>query len=389
MVTTGVENGAENGVVNGKPTVFVVVQLTGGNDFMNTVIPYADDVYYDSRPVISIPQDQVIPIDGYIGFNPNFAPVAELYERGDVAIAQGVGYPNSSRSHFRGMDIWHTSEPDRIGNEGWLGQVTDRMDPGRENPLTCVNIGRGLPRAMSKPGVPITSVGDLDNYGVMSGISEDAERAQALEVFEKMYGAALGTGPVRDYVARTGMDALRGADVLKKAPERYSSEVEYASNPIARSLRDAARVHLADLGTRIIYTQHGGYDTHANEVPTHPRLLSELSGAIMDFFQDLRDHGASDNVVMLVFTEFGRRIRDNGSGCDHGAGGGSFVIGDRVKGGLYAEYPSLDIDKQTDGDMAHTYDFRGLYTTLLERWMGVEAAPIVGGHYEELPIFSR
>jgi uncharacterized protein (DUF1501 family) len=241
---------------------------------------------------------------------------------------------------------------------------------------------------MSKPGVPITSVGDLDNYGVMSGITSEAERRQALEIFEKMYGPAVGTGPVREYVAQTGMDVLRGADVLNRAPEVYSSTVEYADNPIANSLRDAARVHLADLGTRIIYTQHGGYDTHANEVPNHPRLLTDLSGAIMDFFQDIRDHGASENVAMLVFTEFGRRIRDNGSGCDHGAGGGSFVIGERVKGGLYAEYPSLDIDRQTDGDMAHTYDFRGLYTTLLEEWMGVEAAPIVRGQYEKIPIFA-
>ena len=375
--------------INGKPTVFVVVQLSGGNDFMNTLIPYGNDIYYDSRPVIGIPQEEILPIDGYLGWNPNFAPVKELYDEGSVAVVQGVGYPNSSRSHFRGTDIWHTAEPNKIGTEGWLGQAVSEMDPNGQNPLTCVNIGRGLPRAMSKPGVPITSVGDLDNYGVMTGISDQSEREQALRIFEKMYGPAVGTGVVREYVSRTGMDVLRGADVLKRAPESYASNVEYAANPIAQSLRDAARVHLADLGTRVIYTQHGGYDTHANEVPTHPRLLSELSGGIMDFFQDLRDHDASENVVMLVFTEFGRRIRDNGSGCDHGAGGGSFVIGDRVKGGLYAEYPSLDIDKQTDGDMAHTYDFRGLYTTLLERWMGVEAAPIVGGAYEELPLFKE
>ena len=374
--------------VNGKPTVFVVVQLTGGNDFMNTLIPYGSGAYYDSRPVIGVPRDEVLPLDDYLGFNPNFAPVKELYDAGNVAVVQGVGYPDSSRSHFRGMDIWHTAEPNKIGTEGWIGQAVAQIDPKGENPLTCVNIGRGLPRAMSKPGVPITSVGDLDNYGVMSGISAETERARALRAFEKMYSQAIGSGPVRDYVARTGMDIIRGADVLKKAPAGYVSDVEYADNPIARSLRDAARVHLADLGTRIIYAQHGGYDTHANELPTHPRLLSELSGAIMDFFQDLRDHDASENVAMLVFTEFGRRVRDNGSGCDHGAGGGSFVIGDRVNGGLHAEYPSLDIDMQTDGDLAHTYDFRGLYTTLLERWLGVEAAPIVGGRYEELPLFG-
>ena len=330
---------------NGKPTVFVVVQLNGGNDFMNTVIPYRNDIYYDSRPVVRIPQEQILPIDDNLGFNPNFAPIKELYDEGKVAIVQGVGYPDSSRSHFRGTDIWHTAEPNKIGMEGWLGRVIQEMDPKKENPLTCVNIGRGLPRAMAKQGVPVTSVGNLDNYGVMTGISDEAERSQALEIFEKMYGQAIGSGPVRDYLADTGRDVLRGADILKEAPEMYSSTVEYADNSIAKSLRDSARVHLADLGTRILYNQHPGYDTHANEVPTHPRLLTELSGAIMDFFQDLREHNASDNVVMLVFTEFGRRIRDNGGGTDHGAGGGSFVIGEKVKGGLYAEYPSLELDK--------------------------------------------
>ena len=235
----------------------------------------------------------------------------------------------------------------------------------------------------------MTSVSDLDSYGLMSGISAQEQRDKALQIFEKMYGPAIGTGPVWDYLAQTGTDVLRGADILKKAPEMYSSDVEYADNPIAKSLRDVARVHLADLGTRIFYAQHGGYDTHANQVPAHPKLLAELSGAIMDFLQDLRDHDASDNVVILAFTEFGRRIRDNGSGTDHGAGGGSFVIGDQVKGGLYTEYPSLELDQQDNGDMRHTYDFRGLYATLLEQWLGMDATPIVGGTYEQVHLFSK
>ena len=165
--------------------------------------------------------------------------------------------------------------------------------------------------------------------------------------------------------------------------------MEYADNPIANSLKDAARVHLADLGTRILYTLHGGYDTHANELPTLTKLLTEVSGAVSDFFQDLRDHEASDNVLMLVFTEFGRRMRDNGNGTDHGSGGGAYLIGERVKGGLYAEYPSLDPDKWLNSeDLDFNYDFRGLYSTILEQWLGVEAAPIVDGHYEQLPVLA-
>jgi len=188
-----------------------------------------------------------------------------------------------------------------------------------------------------------------------------------------------------DYLAQTGNDALEGADRLKEAPAKYSSDVEYADNSIAKSLRDVVRVHTAGLGTRIFYTSHGGYDTHSNGMPTHPKLLTELSGAIMDFFQDLKGQDASEEVVMLVFTEFGRLMQDNGSGTDHGSGGGAFIIGDRVKGGLYAEYPSLDPSQWENGeDLKHTIDFRGIYATLLEQWMGVEAGPIVGGAFEQV-----
>ena len=374
-------------VVTEKPPVLVVLQLSGGNDFMNTVIPYTHPVYHDARQSLSVPEDQVLPIDDFLGFHPSLGPLKELYDEGSVAIVQGIGYPNSSRSHFRAMDIMHTCEPDKVGIEGWLGQVTRELDPYHENVLTTVNIGRGLPRALSCPGVPITSVGDLDSYGLMSGIAA-AQRADALDHFKMMYAPAIGTGPVTDYIARTGLDVIKGADVLKKAPESYSSDIEYADTDLARSLRDVARIHLADLGTRIFYAQHGGYDTHAIQNPTHPRLLGELSRAVMDFFQDLRDHHADEEVVMLIFTEFGRRIRGNGSGTDHGTGGGAFIVGNRVDGGLYSEYPSLEPDQWLNGeDLRHTIDFRGIYGPVLDQWMGVDAAPIVGGQFEQIHPF--
>ncbi len=372
-----------------KAPVFVVVQLTGGNDFMNTVIPYANDIYHDSRPIVGIKREDVLPIDDTLGWNPNAAPLKEMYDEGRVAVVQGIGYPNSNRSHFRAMDIWHTCEPDKIGNEGWVARAVRELDPNSENVLTCVNFGRGLPRALTLPGVPITSVGDLDNYGLMTPIEEEQHRMRSLEIFKGMYGPAIGSGVVMEYLAQTGLDVIKGSDELKKAPAMYKSDVEYADNPIAKSLKDVARVHLADLGTRVFYTQHGGYDTHANEVPTHPKLLTELSGAISDFFQDLRAHDDADEVVMLVFTEFGRRIKDNASGTDHGSGGGAFIIGDRVAGGLYSDYPSLDRDQWLHGeDLKHTIDFRGIYGTVLEQWMNIDPAPIVGGTYEQIHPFN-
>ena len=374
---------------NGNPPVMVILQLTGVNDFMNTLVPYNNPVYYDARPTVVIPQDTVLPINDTLAFNPNAAPLKEMFDDGKVAIVQGIGYQNSSRSHFRGMDIWHTCEPDKIGTEGWVGRAIRDLDPKKENVLTGVNFGRGLPRAMALAGTPITSVGDLDNVGLMTGIEEEARRNLALDLFKKMYSPAVGTGPVMEYLAQTGSDVLTGADILKKAPESYTSEVEYADNPIAKSLKDVARVHLAGLGTRIFYTAHAGYDHHANELKTHPGLLRDLSGAIMDFFQDLRDHDAADEVSMLVFTEFGRRMRDNGSGTDHGSGGGAFIIGENVKGGLYAEYPSLNPSDWLKGeDLDWKIDFRGIYGTMLDQWMGLDSVPIVDGQFEQIHPFN-
>ncbi|MEC9320806.1 MAG: DUF1501 domain-containing protein, partial [Chloroflexota bacterium] len=337
-----------------KDPVFVVVQLSGGNDFMNTVIPYSDPLYYDNRTFLNIPQEDVLPLDSTLGWHPEMGPFKELYDRGMVAIVQGIGYPDSNRSHFRGMDIWHTCTPDEVSTVGWLGNSIEQLDPAGENPLTGINFGVGLPKAMTKAGVPVTSVSNLDNYGLMSGITAEDQKDEALQIFKNMYGQAIGTGPVMDYLSRTGNDVLTGADIIKVAPERYESTVEYADSPIGKSLRDVARVHTADLGTRIFYTQQGGYDTHANQLPTQPGLFKDLARAINDFFADLEEHDADDNVVMLIFSEFGRRIADNGSGTDHGSGGGAFLVGKPVDGGLYCEYPSLERDRWAKGeDLEH------------------------------------
>ena len=373
-----------------KDPVLVIIQLSGGNDFMNTVIPYTNGIYHDVRPLVGIPEDRVLPISDELAFHPSAGPLRDMYNAGNVAIVQGIGYENSSRSHFRAMDIWHTCEPNTIATEGWLAKVIRELDPRGENPLTGVSFGRGLPRAMAAPGVTATSVGNLDNYGLMTGIERHQERERRLEAFKRVYAPATGTGVVMDYLAQTGQDVLRGADMISVAPQRYSSSIEYADNPIARGLRDVARVHTAGLGTRIFYTQHGGYDHHAQEVPVHARLLAELSGAIGDFLDDLREHESAEEVAILVFTEFGRRIQDNGSGTDHGSGGGAFIIGENVNGGLYSQYPSIEReDWLNDEDMRHTVDFRGIYGTLLEQWMGIEPSEIVNGEFEQIQPFRK
>jgi len=367
-----------------KDPVLVVLQLTGGNDYLNTVIPYTNPLYRDNRPAVGIPEDQVIPLDDHVGFHPSMGPMKTIYDRGDMAIIHGVGYPKSPRSHFRSMDIWHTCEPDTLGTEGWLGRATRDIDPNKDNVLTTVSFGPALFRALALPGVPVACVDDLDNYGLLPGISEQKQRARILEWFAHLYAPAVGTGPVMDYLSQTGLDTLEGADILKEAPKMYNSTVVYPDTPIAKKLKGMAQVHLANFGTRILYCDHGSFDSHSNQAGMHSKLWTDVSAAVDCFFDDLKEHDAGDNVIMLMFTEFGRRTHDNGSGTDHGAGGVAFVLGEPVVGGQYSEFPSMKAADLEQGDVVPNHDFRGLYSTILEDWMKLDAKPIVGGTFEKL-----
>ena len=370
-----------------KDPVVVVLQMTGANDYLNTIIPYTNGHYHDARPKVGIPAEQALPINDELGFNPQMGAIKRLYDAGKVAIIHGIGYENSPRSHFRSMDIWHTCEPDVVGTEGWAGRVIRDLDPRGENVLKGVNFGQGLPRALALRGTPVTSVSGLESYGVLSGVpgvAAEAEHNKMLDRFARMYSPTIGAGPVMDYLGQTGRDALKGADVIRTAPEQYTSTVEYADTPISKYLRDIAQVYLADLGTQVFYTQHGSFDTHFNQPPMHTKLWTDMSRGIGDFFDDLAEHDAGDNLIMVLFTEFGRRVKDNGTGTDHGAGGAAFVIGNQVKGGMYSSYPSLAPEDLTQGDLEPNYDFRGLYATVIEKWLGLDATPIVGGNFEQL-----
>ena len=264
-----------------------------------------------------------------------------------------------------------------------MGRTTRQLDPDGDNVLTAVNFGRGLPRALGMRGVPVASVGNLETYGLFPDVQDEVMRKYALEAFSRMYGGGQGKDVVMDFLGQTGTDALKGADILRTAPAQYQSSVEYAANPIAQSLKSVAQVLFADLGTRIFYTQHGSFDTHSGEVISHAKLWDEVAGGIGDFYDDLREHGREDDVAIFVFSEFGRRIKDNGSGTDHGSGGTAFVIGGQVNGGLYGEYPSLEPTMQLEGDLHFNNDFRMSYATLLERWFGLESEPIINGAFDQ------
>ena len=366
-----------------KDPVIVVLQLSGGNDYFNTVIPYTDPRYMDNRPAVGVTEDRVIKLNDKIGFHPEMGPLKHIYDQGNLAIIHGVGYQNSPRSHFRSMDIWHTCEPEKLGTEGWLGRAVRDIDPNKENVVTAVSFGPSLPRALALPGVPVSCVDDLNNFGMLTGITEQQQRTKIIDRFSRLYAPTIGTGFVMDYLGQTGLDSLAAADILKAAPQQYSSNVEYPDTPLANKLKGIAQVHMADLGTRVFYCDHGSFDSHSNQVGMHDRLWKDVSEGVGSFFEDLKEQGVGDNVIMLMFSEFGRRVHDNGSGTDHGAAGVAFMLGENIKGGEYSEYPSTAPEDLEQGDLVPNQDFRGLYSTILEDWMGIDANPLVGGVFEK------
>jgi uncharacterized protein (DUF1501 family) len=361
----------------------VVLQLTGGNDYINTMIPYNNPLYRDNRPAVGIADDKIIHLDNDYGIPDYMAPMKKFWDDKKLAVLHGVGFKDSPRSHFRAMDIWHTCEPEKVGTEGWLGRVAREFDPKKENVVQVVSMGPSLPRSLVAPGVPVACVaGPLERYGFLPQVQGN-ERAHVLDRFAKMYSPAIGSGPVMDYLSETAIDSLKGEDIIKVVPGQYSSTVQYPNSPIARKLKGIAQVHIGEIGSRIFYCDHSTFDTHAGQNPGHGNLWSAVTQGIEAFFADLREHNKSDNVIMLLFSEFGRRVHDNGSGTDHGAGGVAFVLGEKVKGGHYGEMPSMKAEHLVQGDLDPNMDFRSVYSTILDKWLGLNPAPIVNGTFEK------
>jgi len=369
-------------MANNDPCI-VVLQLTGGNDYLNTMIPYNNPLYRDNRPAVGIAESDIIQIDKDFGIPKYMAPMKSFWDANQMAILHGVGWKDSPRSHFRAMDIWHTCEPEKVGTEGWLGRVAREFDPNKENVVQVVSMGPSLPRSLVAPGVPVACVaGPLERYGFLPQVQGN-ERAHVLDRFAKMYSPAIGSGPVMDYLSETAIDSLKGEDIIKVVPGQYSSTVQYPNSPIARKLKGIAQVHIGEIGSRIFYCDHSTFDTHAGQNPGHGNLWSAVTQGIEAFFADLREHNKSDNVIMLLFSEFGRRVHDNGSGTDHGAGGVAFVLGEKVKGGHYGEMPSMKPEHLVQGDLDPNMDFRSVYSTILDKWLGLNPAPIVNGTFEK------
>ena len=362
----------------------VVLQLSGGHDGLNAVIPYGDGLYYQLRPQIGIGADKVLHLNDQVGLHPNLKSLKGLYDQGQVAVLQGVGYPNPNRSHFRSMEIWQTARPDGPApDQGWLGAFMSEIYKAGDSPFECVNFGASVPQALHTTQAPVSAMQDISTFQFLVDRRLPSMKDPLLKTFGQVYATPAQKTPALQLVADTWDATTRGVTELSGVSEKYQARAQYPNNPLAKSLQQVAQMLSSDVGTRIVYLQLGGFDTHANEKPQHATLMTQLADSLAAFQADLEGQGLAERVLTMTVSEFGRRVKENGSqGTDHGAAGPMFVVGKNISGGVYADHPSLsDLD---DGDLKFGIDFRSVYSTVLENWLGASAKDVLGGTFDKL-----
>jgi uncharacterized protein (DUF1501 family) len=374
-----------------KDNVLVVVEMTGGNDGLNTVVPYGDDAYHKARPTLRINKSQAHKIDDYVGLHPNLGRLNDLYMQKQVAVVQGVGYPNPDRSHFESMDIWQTADPKRMTQTGWLARSTPLIADTKGS-IPGIHFGDDrLPMAMTGSAGGVVSINDAKSFKL--NLSGDEARVKARkklldDVTNKAEPTDTGAGTfVRRRQVQTYASLESIEEVLHKEKTENTQQFQFGSNQtLPRKMTLIARLINKGLGTRIYYVSIDGFDTHARQAEMHETLMGEVSNAIGGFFATLGENAS--RAVVMTFSEFGRRVQENGSrGTDHGSGSCLFVAGPRVKGGLYGKYPSLtDLDA---GDLRFNTDFRKVYATLLDDWLKCDSKAVLGGEkWEHLPLIA-
>jgi uncharacterized protein (DUF1501 family) len=395
--------------VTGKDgTILVVLQMAGGNDGLNMVVPYADDAYHVARPRLRLSADQVLKIDNHIALNPKLTGLKSLYDEGHVAIVQGVGYPNPNRSHFRSTEIWQTaSDADRTVSGGWLGRYFDNCCAGAD-PTVGVAIGEETPQAFAaknptgvtfsrpeqfrfQPSEP--GKGQLSPEEMFFRQLNEAGATEEGGTVASNTGGSIGAIPGKakndlstlDFLQRTALDAQLSSDKILAIARRYKSSVTYPQGQLAPSLNIIARMIAGGLPTRVYYASQGGFDTHAGQINTHERLMGEFNDAVSAFVADLKQQGNFERILLMTFSEFGRRVQENANGgTDHGAAAPMFVLGGGTKPGLFGKYPSLtDLDH---GDLKFNTDFRNVYGTVLDRWLKAPSQVVLGRKFPALAI---
>jgi uncharacterized protein (DUF1501 family) len=359
--------------------ILVVLQLSGGNDGLNTVIPYGNDGYYRNRFTLAIPKSQVLKIDDYVGFHPALGGFADLLQEQRLAIVQGVGYPNPNRSHFESMDLWHTAHRSVAARQsGWLGRAIEQNFGDATMP--ALHWGNDpQPLALASPDFPVPSIRSLDAF---QRASRDIAQAGVLET---SLDAAAGQSPLVEFVKQSTRLAEKTNDLLQTAAANPASG--FPGTELGQKLAAVAQLIRAELGTRIYYVTLDGFDTHANQQPVHAALLGQLGDALHAFITALHEHRLDSRVAVLVFSEFGRRVRENASaGTDHGTAAPVFIAGGKVRSGCFNKHPSLD--QLPEGDLQFEIDYRRLYATILERWLGCDPRGVVGEGFAPIDVWA-
>jgi uncharacterized protein (DUF1501 family) len=381
--------------------ILVIVQLAGGNDGLNTVIPYSKDAYYAARPRLAVPASSLLKLDDHTGLHPSLTGLKSLYDEGLAAIVQGVGYPNPNRSHFRSTDIWQTAtDADQVSHHGWIGKYFDACCAG-EDPTVGVAIGKQEPLAFSAAtpkGIAFNqpnqfkyqAAGSADPEGVEESFREMGSSSDE----ENMSGGSIGMlagarphGDEADFLQRTALDAQMSSDKVREVTSKFQVSKPFPKSQLGNGLELVARLIAGSMPTRVYYVSQGGYDTHSNQKGTHERLLKDLDASLAAFLAEMKAMKALDRVVVMTFSEFGRRVAENASGgTDHGAAAPLFVMGGGVSAGLHGSYPSLT--ELNRGDLVHTTDFRSVYATLLEDWLKAPSHTILQKQFSKLPIIG-
>jgi uncharacterized protein (DUF1501 family) len=377
---------------------------------LNTVVPVTNDIYYRARPTLGVKANTALKLSSDFGLHPAMDAFKELYDAGMLGVVHGVGYPNPNRSHFHSTDIWQTASPDAAKTQGWIGRYFDNACPGAD-PTVGISVGRQMPLAFQS-GRPLgISLENPESYRFAAG-DDPAEGEMSSESFYRKLngpemldgselnsggsiGAAPGTaltqhrGSSLDFLERVALDAQVSSDKILAVTKRVKNEVSYPGSQIANSLKLVARLIAGGLPTRVFYVSQGGYDTHTNQAPAQQRLLGEMTAGVKAFFSDLKAMGQDSRVMLMTFSEFGRRVSQNANnGTDHGAAAPMFVVGTKVQPGMHGTFPSLAPKDLLNGDIRFTTDFRSVYAGVLEQWLGANSAAILGRKFSPLKVIA-
>lgn len=372
--------------------VLVVLQLTGGNDGLNTVVPFTDDIYRRSRPTIQLADARLHKLDDRIGLHPQLDGLKKLFDHGRAAVVQSVGYPNPNRSHFESMAIWHTAPDDQhllqgttaIAGGGWLARALDARPASESSAVPALRVGIGeMPFALLGCRVPVPSLADLSQLKHQKGLLDSRAALAQVDAWQVPNGPA--ANPLLQAAARSRLSVHATAQQIDRISSQLPDDANYPDDALAQRLRLIARLIRGGFRTPIYYTEEDGFDTHATQLNRHANAMRDVGGALRAFVEDVAKHVPSRPVLVMVFSEFGRRLSENASqGTDHGTAAPVFLAGSGLSPGVHGPYP--DLTRLVDGDPVFAIDFRQVYATILENWLGVPSAPILGQQFKKLDV---